>query len=158
MQAGFKTVNSPDQTDGYAPTLLLGLSRGGIIAADIISRLAEDTPLGVLDAKRRVKGGEVFFEEKPLQALLEAHCRSTKHQARILLVDDVFKTGASLLSAMRVVERLMSILDPGVAGDFMIRTLVLIYQGEPHKDRYVPDYYIEKVEESASVMLPYGRG
>ena len=72
---------------GFPPTLVLGISRGGIIVADILSRLSSDRSLRLIEAKRRSQPDEVLFEETPLRALLRSHCdfcAKTRSSVRIL--------------------------------------------------------------------------
>lgn len=81
IQTAYKRIEKQDPDDfqqGYAPTLLLGITRGGIIAADILSRLSSDREIGLLQAKRRHLYGQVLYDDEPIKTLLKMHCQHQK--------------------------------------------------------------------------------
>lgn len=141
---------------GYKPTLLIGISRGGIIAADILSRLSADRPLGLLEADRTSHSNQIIYQEDLALGIIDHHLRQLKDRdARILLVDDILKSGKSLLAAQKTIDTVIRRLERRYKRTIICRSLVLL--GRVNKTVWV-DYRIEEFEQGATVLLPYGIG
>lgn len=143
---------------GYKPTLILGISRGGIIVADILSRLAGDKPLGLLEADRATTAQTITFRDEPTRTLLRQHLNDLgpQQQARILVVDDVTKSGRSLQAAVSKVNELLEPLQGEQKRNVVVESLVLVAQGT--QPPAAPTYSFDTVPEDVSIILPYGLG
>jgi len=152
-------MKDPDPIQkGFRPTLVLGISRGGIIVADLVSRLAGDLPLGLLAADRKVRGSTIIYPMEPTKTLLRRHLKevSRKQQARILIVDDVMKSGRSLQAALNQVRGLLTSLGAGDEQTAVVKSLVLIVRGNASATQ--PDYRFLDVPHDVGIVLPYGLG
>ena len=143
---------------GYRPTLILGISRGGIIVADIISRLSGDRRLGLLEADRGACESTVLYPTEPTKTILRTHLSGldTNRQARILVVDDVMKSGRSLHQAVDKIRDLLRVVDPEDRAKTLVKSLVLIVRGTPPEP--APDYSFLQIPHDKSIVLPYGLG
>ncbi len=142
---------------GFKPTLILGISRGGIIVADVLSRLGGDSPLGILEADRKSVNGKIDYKDKPLEATIKTHLNSFKgRDIRILIVDDVTKTGNSLSAALKKVKNISEKIITNKRNVFY-KTLVLITQ-QPENSKNNPDYFYYKVPSEVTIQLPWGLG
>jgi len=120
---------------GFKPDLVLGVSRGGIIPALLVSdRLG--VPLDIIGVKFYKGVGDV--EERP--RIIQEVSRELRGR-RVLIVDDVSDTGHTLRLVRRYVE------EKG-AGGGMVCTL----HYKPWAI-YRPDYYVEETE--AWIVYPW---
>jgi hypoxanthine phosphoribosyltransferase len=157
-QAHGKIHMDPGLQGGYRPTLILGLSRGGIIVADILSRLGDGIPLGILEADRKTLHGEVTFKTEYIKSLLQTHLSHLKgKEVRVLVVDDVMKTGTSMNSAVKRIKEVYNSLEESKDTRFLCEALVLIKQKIGKKSRGVK-YIFEEVTGDTTIVLPWGLG
>lgn len=153
-------LDASAEQGGFHPTLLLGISRGGIIVADVLSRMALDLPIGILEARRKDKHDTVTYSPEPTRALLREHFKSLRaggmREPRILVVDDVIKSGRSLRRAVDSVKRLANSLKHKGQARPLVKSLVLIELDGDHKIQ--PDYVACTVPPATNIVLPYGLG
>jgi len=162
----YKHIIQPDISQGgYKPTIILGISRGGIIAADILARMAVDLPLALVRADRTAISDSILIRGGGLESALQEHFNrqeKLEEEVRILVVDDVIKSGNSLATTMTQVDRICRTISPPAEGGqpkWFMKLLVLICQGDPNSKRIALDYPPTcSVSEDAAVILPYGRG
>lgn len=160
VEAAFKGTIGQDINghNAFKPTLLLGISRGGIIIADILSRRALDLPLALIEADRTSRSEEIIYQDEPIKTVIKKHLRAIikPKEARLLIVDDVMKSGKSLQGAMHKVSEVVAQLPKDDRARVKIKSLVLI----AHKleREYNPDYVVETIDGDRDIILPYGRG
>jgi len=152
------SVDVDSNQRGYKPTLILGISRGGIIVADMISRLSGDRSLGLLEADRAACEATVRYPEEPMRTVLMNHLNGldSGRQARILVVDDVIKSGRSLHQALDTVNDILQDMDSSRRAETLVKSLVLVVQGTAPKP--APDYSCLETPPETSIVLPYGLG
>ncbi len=147
---------------GFKPTFLLGISRGGIIVADLLSRKNQDLPLGFIEANRTAQGSKVFYSEEPIRTILIQHLEKLRNhplpqrEPRILIIDDALKSGKSLYGAVKKVCSILSSLHKKGEPKAIVKSLVLIQQGE--NPCFIPDYRFKIINQNESIILPYGLG
>jgi hypoxanthine phosphoribosyltransferase len=134
------------------PTLLLGISLGGIIVADILARMSRPKQLGLLEADRDTQSDTVIYNIDRLRPLLKDHL-SHVAAPKIIIVDDVIKTGKSLLAAKKQLENLIKQIPGGSKAT--IETLVLFSQQKPNV-LIEPDIVITPVSPDVYLVFPYG--
>ena len=77
-------------------------------------------------------------------------------EPRILVVDDVMKSGRSLKGAVEKVRNTLGDLPKQKGMLAKVKTLVLIRQGK--SSSFKPDYHFEVTAKRSTIILPYGRG
>jgi hypoxanthine phosphoribosyltransferase len=159
----YKSIDVGDvsqQHNRFSPTMILGISRGGIIVADILSRLCRDLTCGLLEADRKSDPPNIFYDDEIAKMLISRHLmelRRHKHkQARILIVDDVVKSGRSLELAIEKVNHTLSQIRIKNCPKVDVKSLALIVQEGNH--HFSPDYKILSVPANMMLILPYGLG
>src|SRR6185503_8238804 len=149
-----------DGQGGYKPTVLLGISRGRIIVADILAMLAGDSALALLEADRKHRSGNVSDDSSTLVDILQKKVAQNRaaHDVRMLLVDDVLKSGKTLMAATECVTRAVNSLKKQPLfkrADVTVRSLALLRRVDsPVK----ADYVMEEYEAGNTILLPYGLG
>jgi hypoxanthine phosphoribosyltransferase len=139
----------------YKPTLLIGISRGGIIVADLLSRIG-NLPMAILYADRT--SHDVRYDRVALQHVVEAHVKSqAERRARLLLVDDVMKSGRSLINARALLDELAAALANGGA-PVEVQSLVLFKRAGHTKDIIEPEHVMSDYSRKMEILLPYGLG
>lgn len=129
---------------GYAFDSLLCLARGGLRAGDVLSRLFEQ-PLGILTVSsyRDAQGtrrGELHIASAISSVQGEP-------QGRVLLVDDLADSGATLAGVVRYLrERYRSITE--------LRTAVIWLKG---CSGFRPDYVVSTLPDSPWIHQPFER-
>lgn len=157
-QAHGKIHMDPGLQGGYRPTLILGISRGGIIVADILSRLGDGISLGILEADRKTLYGGVMFNTDSLRSTLEIHLSHLKgKEVRVLVVDDVMKTSTSMNSAVKRIKEVFNSIEKPKGTKFLCEALVLIKQNIGKKNKSVK-YFFEEAPGDTMVVLPWGLG
>lgn len=121
---------------GYQPGVLIAIARGGWILGRLLSdflRVREVASLTI----RSYKGIEIRFAESGVhqQALPDLRGR------RVLVVDDIADTGATLRTAVEIVKK---------AGAEDTRTAALYMKT---RSSFTPDYFIQVVDKW--VVFPY---
>jgi len=127
-----------EKTGDFKPDMIVGISRGGLVPARILSDMLGIKSLGVVGMVFYKSVGETGDAPKITQEL----AMDLKGK-RILLVDDVADTGKSLVAAKKYLE------DKGAAE---IRTAALHYKPEAILK---PDYYYGTT--SAWIVYPWER-
>lgn len=155
------TLDVTPQQGGFQPSLVLGVSRGGIMVGDILARRSWDTRVGLLDVVRT--GRTLYVSYEVTRAILRQHKQLGSNPPRILIVDDSFKTGRTMERAYRTVCRAArEVWGKKMRPTQLIKTLALIVTGESitvNRTRLPHFYAVKDVSwDSASILLPYGRG
>ena len=86
------------QTYNRAPDVVIGLSRGGLVNAVILSHIFGDVPLGVADYSSRKGQGDQAKEHA--QIIPSLHLPNQ----RILIVDDICDSGHTLAELVKAYE------------------------------------------------------
>ena len=122
---------------GFQPDVLIGISKGGVILASLISDML-GTPTDLMQLTHwgfgKVKD-EVTIKYGPSINL---------RGLRVLLIDDVSDTGLTLSTARDLLVRL---------GAREVRTAVLDYKAL--SSRYVPDYYAYRWTRWVYIIYPW---
>jgi hypoxanthine phosphoribosyltransferase len=130
---------------GFMPDLIIGVSRGGIIVADLLSRfLGGRIPTQCLWADRHTKyqGTTIASPKNGVNDIFK-HLIKANHFRNILLVDDISRRGVTINESKKFVQRISSRLT--------VKTLLLVI----HKDStFKPDFYGEKVS-AFNYRLPF---
>ena len=112
---------------GYKPTLLMGITRGGIIVADILSRIASDRALALLEADRKSRFKEIVYPVEIVRDILKRHLGSLREDqdARLLLIDDILKSGKTMTAAQHAICEASRFVGASESGSVQLRSLVL---------------------------------
>lgn len=123
---------------------ILCLARGGLRVGDILSRIY-DKPLAILAVSSY--GGETGQVRGALR-FAENITSIYPLQGRVLLVDDLVDSGASLRETLKWLEaRYGSEIDE-------VRTAVLWYKA---RSIFTPDYYVEYLADNPWIYQPFSR-
>jgi len=144
---------------GFNPDLIIGLSRGGAVLADLLSRELNNVPFLTLWAIRNYATDprEVFFgrPENPYNDIRLGKIVKEKKVRKILLVDDFCKVGGSLAGAHKFITDQLKTLPDATRQHIVIRTAVIAKEAAFDAMRIVKlDYCIH----DDKTHLPYGRG
>lgn len=120
---------------------IVAISRGGLIPARIMSDVLGIDELVVLRSK--LWGTGVRVKEEPE---VSVHEKVSFKDRRVLVVDEVVDTGATMTKVVRLVKDL---------GALDIKSAVLHYKAT---SSLVPDFYVEKLEEWVWIFYPWSLG
>jgi uncharacterized protein len=121
---------------GYEPDLIIGLSRGGLVPARLLSDILAVHDVGILGMSFYKGMGKTAPEPKITQGLsMEIEGK------KVLLVDDVADSGKSLIAAKEYLEK---------KGASQIRTATLHFKPA---SSFKPDYFVETT--TAWVAYPW---
>ncbi|MEM1733788.1 MAG: phosphoribosyltransferase [Pyrobaculum sp.] len=129
------------QTSGFSPDVVIAISRGGLVPARVLSDV-----LGVDDvvtvgvkywglAQRRAERPVLYHGIEP----------GVVQDKRVLVVDEVADTGHTLSVAKNLLE---------ITGAAEIKTAVIHLKTT---SMFLPDYYVEKIEEWVWISYPWSR-
>ncbi|ABL87974.1 phosphoribosyltransferase [Pyrobaculum islandicum DSM 4184] len=129
------------EESGYKPEVIIAVSRGGLVPARIISDV-----LGIDDiisigvkywglAQRRAERPIVYHNVEP----------GVVRGKSVLVVDEVADTGHTLMTVKNILD---------LVGASETKTAVLHLKTT---SSYVPDYYVEKIEEWVWISYPWSR-
>ncbi len=121
----------------YKPEVIIAVSRGGLVPARIISDALGVEELYCIRAKHWGIGGKKYKEP----VIIEDNLPISGY--KVLVVDDVVDTGLTL---KKIVEHLSS------RNARELRTAVLHVKP---KSVYVPDFYVEKLDEWLWIIYPW---
>lgn len=127
-----------EKTKDFKPDIIIGISRGGLVPARILSDILAVKKVGVIGMKLYKKVGERYDAPEVTQELT-MDIRGKK----ILLVDDVSDSGKSLAAIKEYVKS---------KGASEVKVATLHYK--PHSV-FRPDYYIGTTE--AWIVYPWER-
>ena len=140
-----KKISKSPRQSGFRFDIIVGISRGGIIAADLINRkFLTKNPLACLWGDYYEDQPEILFETKTAEInsyLFEA--LDSDRYKNILVVDDITRTGKTLISATNLLKSKFS--------NKTIKSAVL-YVPEKHKNKV--DYYGE-ITDNIEISMPY---
>lgn len=144
---------------GFRPQLLVGISRGGMVTTDLLSRILRNVPVISLWADRDSSHNpgvvDFFPPANPYNNQDLAEIIQIKKIKRILLVDDFMKIGASMKGAFEFIDFQLQKLPTEVYKDIRIKTAVIAQEEAFSIQRiFDVDYFIFKNKKN----LPYGRG
>lgn len=131
------------QKDNFKPELIVAVSRGGLVPAQIISHSIENSELYVIKAdyyKDDVAKNDMTWNKKPLITQKLDKCIEGK---RILVVDEVTDSGATAIEVKKYIES----LKPREAR-------YLTVHWKPWS-KFKPDYYAERVD--GWIVYPWAR-
>ncbi len=132
---------------GFSPDIVFGISNGGIIVADLIYRKRAKIPVLSLWADRHSQQPESSFSENEINSsILEILKQKQTDNKKILIFDDISRTGNTLLKAKRFLEEGLKEIDNKI---IKTATLVVVKEAKPE-----PDYWIIKASKS-DFSLPY---
>ena len=144
---------------GFRPQLIVGICRGGALAADLLSRRLNNLPMITLWADRDYSceprttvydGPTNPFNRMDFAGMITAH-----NTRRILVVDDFCKTGASLAGALAWIRQQLKTIPEHISRELRVKTAVIAKEAAYDADRIVPlDYCIYPDRK----RVPYGRG
>jgi len=117
---------------------IIAVSRGGIIPARIVSDILGIDDFIVIRSKFWGIGGVIHSEP-----VVSIHEKIDVKGKNVLVVDEVVDTGATLSKITRILR------DLGVRD---LKTAVLHYKSS---SSFIPDYYVEKIEEWAWIFYPW---
>lgn len=142
----------------YHPTLVLGISPGGTIIADLLCRLNTSRRIGLLEADRITQLATVRYAQDYIDRLIDDHVVGLRgREARVLIVDDVLGSGQSLRGAVDAVHNAVKSLPPVAQSLVQVKTLALMVKRVGRRAVIKPDYI--GVKSNCSVIrFPYGRG
>ncbi len=129
------------RASGYSPDLIVAVSRGGLVPARIISDvLGVDDIIAIMikywgTARRRHERPLIYHGVEP----------SIVRERKVLIVDEVSDTGKTLEIAVDFVS---------MAGPLDVKTAVLHLKST---SSFVPDFYIEKLEDWVWISYPWSR-
>lgn len=129
------------QTSGFYPDVVIAISRGGLVPARVLSDV-----LGVDDvvtvgvkywglAQRRAERPVLYHGIEP----------GVVQDKRVLVVDEVADTGHTLSVTKNLLE---------IIGAAEIKTAVIHLKTT---SMFLPDYYVEKIEEWVWISYPWSR-
>ncbi|MBD3210918.1 phosphoribosyltransferase [Candidatus Micrarchaeota archaeon] len=127
-----------EKTSPFRPDMIIGISRGGIVPARILSDVLGIKKLGIIGVAFYRKAGKKGMEPEITQ-----HLDMEIAGKRVLLVDDVSDTGNSLVFVKRRLEK---------KRPKEVKTATLHYK--PHSV-LKPDYFIGTTE--AWIVYPWER-
>lgn len=125
--------------DGYKPDIVIGIARGGVIIAKIIEDLLGVGNMSSIEIKL-YKGIDKRGEEAVITQPLPTNIKGL----RVLLIDDISDTGATLLTAYNYLRN---------QGALSIKTATLIVKPWT---KFKPNYYAD--ETTAWVIFPWELG
>lgn len=140
-----KKIGKSPRQDGFRFDIVVGISRGGIIAADLINRkFLTKTPMACLWGDYYENQPKILFEteDSEINKYLFEALKSDKYK-NILVVDDITRTGETLINATALLRSKFK--------DKTIKSAVL----------YVPDKYKHKVDyfgeiiDNLDIAMPY---
>lgn len=120
------------------PNIVVAISRGGLVPARIVSDVLGVDELVVIKSRYWGIGGRLYEHPR-----VEEVKRALVESKDVLVIDEVVDTGETM---SRVVEMLRSM------GARSVKTGVLHYKTT---SRYIPDYYVEKVEKWVWIFYPW---
>lgn len=146
---------------GFRPQLIIGICRGGAVAADLISRKLSNVPMITLWADRDYSNDPrtVIYDSasNPFNRMHLATMLTTQHITRVLVVDDFCKQGASLEGALTWIR--MQLRRQNTSRSYLkrlqIKTAVLARESAYDSIRRVKLDYCVLCDR---LHLPYGRG
>lgn len=127
--------------NGLEVDTIVAISRGGLIPARIVSDVLGVDELVVFRSK--LWGTGVRVKEEPEVSI---HEKVNFRDQRVLIVDEVVDTGATMTKVTRLIREL---------GAIATKTAVLHYKAT---STFIPDYYVEKLEEWAWIFYPWSLG
>ncbi len=140
-----KKISKSPRQNGFRFDIIVGISRGGIIAADLINRkFLTKVPLMCIWADYYTDQPKILFEtpNTDINTHMFEALKSDKYK-NILIVDDITRTGETLMSATEILKNKFK--------DKTIKSAVL-YVPEKHKGKV--DYYAEIIE-NLEIAMPY---
>jgi hypoxanthine phosphoribosyltransferase len=114
-----------EKTRGYEPDIIIGISRGGLVPARVLSDILDIKRVGIIGIVFYKKAGETIDKPEMTQEL-SMDIKGKK----VLLVDDVSDTGKSLRFAKECLENM---------GPSQVKVAALHYKPGSLIE---PDYYI----------------
>lgn len=124
--------------DGLEIDSVVAVSRGGLIPARIVSDVLGVDELIVIRSRLWGTGTRVSDEPE-----ISIHEEINLGNKRVLIVDEVVDTGATLNKLTKIVRDL---------GALSVKTAVLHYK---KTSSIIPDYYVEKIENWAWIYYPW---
>ncbi|WP_055494242.1 phosphoribosyltransferase [Streptomyces sp. TP-A0356] len=144
LGAALDRIAAAVRADGFAPDVVLGVARGGLLAASYLT-CALDVPLMRTVRVRRTSDDSQYAAKRP-PLLDQEEGPAPKSGTAVLVVDDIVGTGATA----DVVRS--HLLASGVAAaDIRFAALV-----RNHRSGYVPDYCPAVVDDW--VVFPWEQG
>ncbi|WP_330460393.1 phosphoribosyltransferase domain-containing protein [Streptomyces sp. NBC_00820] len=131
------------RADGFTPDVVLGVARGGLLAASYLT-CALDVPQMSLVRVRRTRDDSQYAAKRP--PLLEQEGPVPKPGTAVLVVDDIVGTGATA-DVVREHLRTAGVTDTDVRFAALVRN---------HRSGYVPDYCPAVVDDW--VVFPWEQG
>jgi len=89
-----------EKTNGYKPDIIIGISRGGLVPARVLSDILDVKKVGIIGLIFYKKAGETNDKPEVTQEL-SMDIKGKK----VLLVDDVADSGKSLVAAKELLEK-----------------------------------------------------
>lgn len=117
---------------------IVAISRGGLVPARIISDVLAIDDLIVF--RSRLWGIGIKKREEPEVSI---HEEVDLREKRVLVVDEVVDTGATMSKVTRIARDL---------GAKDVKTAVLHYKS---RSSFIPDFYVEKLDEWAWIYYPW---
>jgi hypoxanthine phosphoribosyltransferase len=135
--------------DGYRPNYLVGIWRGGTppaIAIHEFFRLRGSDPYHTAIKTQSYHGmqrGDAGVEIKGLEHVIDVICA----EDRMLIVDDVFDTGHTMLAILDQIRKRARRNTPEM------RIATVYYKPEKNQTDLVPDYWV--VEDNRWIVFPH---
>lgn len=140
-----KKISKSPRQKGFRFDIIIGISRGGIIAADLINRkFLTKVPLACIWGDYYENQPQILFETPKTD--INTHifnALSNDKYKNILIVDDITRTGSTLISAKDLLSYKFK--------DKNIKSAVLYI---PEKFKNKVDFYAEVIENT-DIEMPY---
>lgn len=140
-----KKISKSPRQSGFRFDIVIGISRGGIIAADLINRkFLTKAPIVCLWGDYYENQPEILFEtdNAVINKYLFEALKSEKYK-NILVVDDITRTGQTLINATNLLRSKFK--------DKTIKNAVLYV---PDKHKHKVDFYGEIIKD-LDIAMPY---
>lgn len=143
-----KKISKSPRLGGFRFDIILGISRGGVIVADLISRVfCARTPLASIWADYYTEQPEISFDGSDINESLFSTLSSNNYK-NILIVDDITRTGQTITKVALLLKKRYPKKN--------IKTAVVYVPKSPSSIKDKVDYYAEVIDDP-NILMPYSK-